>query len=514
VRLITVQNKIISVSVGFVLMIAPFLFYYFPQQQKDTLREGYEKEVRNIAVTVALGVNIALQGQSFEGVETSMQHAKSDPRLTFVALIQMDTVVDESGKSIIEKTEFSIFPEDYEFDIDQKSTDDIIISNAPIQSEFLSGDVIVGFSTESIKAEIAEFMLRSFIGSLCLSILAIVLGVILARSISKPINRLKGATQLVAEGDLSQSVIVKSKDEIGDLSKSFNSMVEKLEISESQLKLQKVLVEEKNQDLTDSIVYAKKIQMAILPPADALAKKFNDSFVLYMPKDIVSGDFYWMQTTKDRVLISVADCTGHGVPGAFVSLVSYNALNTSVREFGLAQPSTILDKTNVLMQDHFKTGADGKEIRDGMDIALCSIVKDNNLIEYAGAHNSLWIISSKTPKDNGVALEPNLTIGDIHLFEVRADRQPIGSYVEQKPFTNHKVDLHKGDFIYLFSDGYADQFGGERGKKFKAKAFKKILLENCNKPLEEQKKLLKSQIISWMGDTEQLDDICIIGIQI
>lgn len=513
-RLITVQNKIISVTVGIVLIFAPFLFFYFPNQQKTLLTEEYRKEVSNIAATVALGVNIALEEQSFEGVETSMQHAKDDERLTFVALVQVDTIRNDLDGDEIEKTAFSIFPEEYNFELDVESSDSVVVSSATIESEFLSGEVVVGFSTKSIEAAIDEFLFQSFIGSLFISIFGIILGVLLARSISRPIMRLKNATHLVAEGDLSQSVIVKAKDEIGDLSESFNAMVQQLEKSENQLKLQKALVEQKNQDMTDSIIYAKKIQEAILPSESSVNERFNDSFVVYMPKDIVSGDFFWMQTVVERTLISVADCTGHGVPGAFVSLVSSNAMNTSVHGFGLAQPAEILDQTNNIMRAHFDNDDDERQLRDGMDLSLVSIVKDETSIEYAGALNPLWIVSSKAPIDNGVKMESNETHKRADLYEVKADKQPIGRYIHQNPFTNHLVDVSKGDVLYLFSDGFADQFGGERGKKFKAKAFKKLLLEIWEMPLEEQGDYLKKAIIKWMGDNEQLDDICIIGIRI
>ncbi|NQY08296.1 MAG: SpoIIE family protein phosphatase [Flavobacteriales bacterium] len=514
VRVNTVQNKIIAVTVGIVLIFSPFLFYYFPNKQKNLLITEYKKKVSNIATTVALGVNISLQEKSFQGVETSMQHAKSDKRLAFVALVQIDSTFSEDGKLTLEKSEFSIYPQDYDFDMETKTSDSIIVSKAVLDTEFLSGEVVVGFSSQYINDTIAGFILESFIGSLLLSLLGIGMGVYLARTISKPILMLKKANQLVEGGDLLQYVQIERKDEIGDLSESFNSMVRQLDKTEKKLKHQKALVEEKNRDMVDSIVYAKEIQEAILPSVYELHECFTDKFVLYMPKDIVSGDFYWMQKAGGKTLISVADCTGHGVPGAFVSLVSCNALNSSVKEHGLTQPAEILNKTNSIIRDQFDKNEEGAEMRDGMDLALCSIIKGATSIEYAGALNALWIISSKTPIDNGVEMEVNISESGCNLFEVKADKQPIGRHIKQNPYTNHKLDLNKGDVIYMFSDGFADQFGGERGKKLKSKVFKKHLIKIWNKPLKKQGQILQDLINNWMGDNEQIDDICVIGIRI
>ena len=513
-KLITVRNKIIVIVIGIVLIFAPFLFYYFPNQQRVILTNGYDKEVSNIATTVALGVNIALDEQNFAGVETAMKYAKSDDRLIFVALLQIDTIIDEKGNSSTETTEFIVFPEGFIVDPDLQTSDSIVVNSASIQSKMLNGEVMVGFSTDSILATISELRYDSLIGSIIVSLIGILLGLWLARSISKPIMQLRRATYRVSLGDLEQSVLVNSKDEIGDLSKSFNLMVSQLNISEKELTLQKELVEEKNKGMIDSISYAKRIQDAILPSGKEIKESFNDSFVLFMPKDIVSGDFYWLENLEEKTLISVADCTGHGVPGAFVSLVCSNALNLSVKEHNITEPALILDKTNSLIRNHFEHDGSKEEMRDGMDISLCSLTKGKETIEYAGALNPLWIVSDKTPMDNGDKMESILSEENNHLFEIKGDKQPIGRYVEQKPFTNHTVNLKKGDVIYLFSDGFSDQFGGKKGKKLKSKTFKKHLLSIWKKPLKEQKLILEKTIKDWMGDIEQVDDICIIGIRI
>lgn len=257
---------------------------------------------------------------------------------------------------------------------------------------------------------------------------------------------------------------------------------------------QKLVIESQNQEILDSIAYAKRIQTAILPPDKLVKEYLQNSFIIYKPKDIVAGDFYWMEHKDGKVLFAAADCTGHGVPGAMVSVICNNGLNRSVREHGLTEPAKILDKTREIVIQEFEKSEE--EVKDGMDIALCSL-KDNQL-EYAGAHNPLWIIRN----------------GGNEVEEIKANKQPIGKYRANEPYTNHKLDLEKGDTIYIFSDGYVDQFGGEKGKKFMTGSFKKLLLSIQSEPMNKQKQLLEDAFEKWKGGLEQLDDVCVIGVKV
>lgn len=262
---------------------------------------------------------------------------------------------------------------------------------------------------------------------------------------------------------------------------------------------QREMVEEKQKEITDSINYAKRIQEAIMPSQEHFHHHFENGFILYKPKDIVAGDFYWMEEINENELIfAAADCTGHGVPGAMVSVVCNNALNRSVREFKFKDPAKILDQTRELVIEQFEkkkiTDSTGAVIKDGMDISLCYFNKSTKELHWAGANNPIWFIR------NG------------KLEEIKGDKQPIGQYHEQTPFTSHKIVIQENDIIYIFSDGYADQFGGDKGKKFKTKAFKELLVDISNKTMTEQKAIIDQAFEKWKGDYEQVDDVCVIGI--
>ena len=248
---------------------------------------------------------------------------------------------------------------------------------------------------------------------------------------------------------------------------------------------------EKSNEILDSIIYAKRIQSAILPPVKLVTETLKDVFVYYAPKDIVAGDFYWLEVNGKESLFAAADCTGHGVPGAMVSVVCNNALNRSVREFKLSDPGEILDKTREIVIQEFEKSAE--EVKDGMDIALCAI--ENNILKYAGANNPLWIIRKG------------------ELIETKADKQPIGNSVLKNRYKTHQFELENNDMIYVFTDGFSDQFGGQKGKKYKSAKFKRFLTDISEKSVEEQHQLVKKELDDWKGDLDQLDDVCIIGVR-
>ncbi len=272
------------------------------------------------------------------------------------------------------------------------------------------------------------------------------------------------------------------------------------ELLEEKEKLQTAYseIDGKNKDITDSIHYAKRIQNAILPSESIIKQSLNESFVFYQPKAIVSGDFYWLEKWGNETLIAAVDCTGHGVPGAFMSIVGHNILTQTVNVLGLTKPALILNETNNQLSKKLNQDPEEVTVRDGMDIALIAINYSKLKIEFAGANNPLWII-----RDN-------------KMIKINGDKFPIGAFVgeELQQFTNHEWELQKKDCIYIFTDGFADQFGGPKGKKFKHKQLEELLLKHHQKPFEEQKIILEKIINDWMGDLEQIDDILVIGIRI
>ena len=259
-----------------------------------------------------------------------------------------------------------------------------------------------------------------------------------------------------------------------------------------EVEKQKAIVELTHKEIRDSIDYAKRIQSAILPNQRLIKSVIANAFIYYQPKDVVAGDFYWVHETDDLKMIASADCTGHGVPGAMVSVVCHNALNRAVREFALTDPGLILDKAREIILDEFADSDD--DVKDGMDISLV-VIKGNEL-KFAGANNPLWILRNR------------------ELIEYKGDKQPVGKFDLAKSFESKTIKLEQNDQLYLFTDGIIDQFGGEKGKKFKANALRELIKEIGLKSMGEQKIIIQKSINQWMGDLEQVDDMCMIGIKV
>jgi tetratricopeptide (TPR) repeat protein len=259
---------------------------------------------------------------------------------------------------------------------------------------------------------------------------------------------------------------------------------------------QKDLIEEKQKEIVDSINYAKRLQTAILPPKEYIDKYLPDNFVFYRPKDIVAGDFYWMEHLDNITMIAAADSTGHGVPGALVSVVCSTALNRAALEFGLRKPGDLLDKATEIVLETFAKS--GEEIKDGMDVSLLAIDHLNRKIYWSGANNPLWYFGENKNE----------------IIEITANKQPVGKSEKRVPFTTHEIPYSEGSIFYLMTDGYPDQFGGPKGKKFKHKQLSEILINQSSGNLQAQKAELENKFNNWKGNLEQVDDVCIIGIRL
>lgn len=315
--------------------------------------------------------------------------------------------------------------------------------------------------------------------------------------IDYPNNIIKGVLMIVF-GIIAGLISKKIKDAVLSSLQSKDTLINKLDVlvkeKTAEIVEQQEEILQKNKDITDSINYARRIQTSILPKVTTINQMFENNFILYKPKDIVSGDFYWASYNAGKKIIAAVDCTGHGVPGAFMSMVGSSLLNEIVNEKEICNSAAILDALRErLIITLQQTGAEG-ESRDGMDIAIC--VMENNKLEFSGANNPLYLVR------NG------------ELMEYKGEKQPIGIYHgAPTPFSNTIIELQKNDCIYLFSDGYADQFGGEKNKKFLYKKLQNKLIEICKEPMEKQKHILNETFENWRGSNEQVDDVLVIGIK-
>jgi serine phosphatase RsbU (regulator of sigma subunit) len=309
--------------------------------------------------------------------------------------------------------------------------------------------------------------------------------------------------------------IHEQKDEIEAQRNRIQWQLEEIENQRDHILEQRDLVLKQKQAMTDSITYAQKIQSAILPLPTAIKDFFSEYFIIFQPRDIVSGDFYWFKETEDSIIIVGADCTGHGVPGAFMSMLGVTLLNEELRGNRQYTPSEMLGLLRAKVKETLAQEDSLEEQKDGMEMAFVLIDKEKRLLQYAGANQPLYLIRKKGPT-TGIDPEDHLSIenNDYKLFQFKGDKQPIGSYWEETEFTNHEIDLRQGDTFYIFSDGILDQYGGKKRKKYKAVNFRKLLLSIQHESMQEQKDIIKNTFDTWRGKYEQIDDVSVIGVRI
>lgn len=384
-------------------------------------------------------------------------------------------------------------------------------------SELYKGSVIriVSDRTDEIRAEYVRMLIFILIFSAILFVI-IILIYRKTKVITNPIKKLVEHVNRISSGNLSERADVNGSIEIVTLSRRFNKMIAELEelyrdleqkvkdrtaevvAQKEEIECQRDLLAEQQKHIMDSIQYSKRLQTAILPTHEFIKELFPESFVYYKPKDIISGDFYWFHQHGNKRYFSAIDCTGHGVPGALVSMVGQNWLNYAVKDLQLEKPSEILDALNNGVKATFKEKDDDTSVKDGMDLALCCVDYDTMTLEFAGAYNPVLIIS------NG------------EHTQIKGDKFPIGAFFRGNAgaFTNHTVKVNRNDIVYVFSDGFADQFGGPDNFKFLTKRFRELLIQIHQKPLAEQYEILDSTLRDWVGSLEQVDDITVIGIKI
>jgi len=412
---------------------------------------------------------------------------------------------------------------------------------------------------EQKRKDLGGSMIRSFDSLkffvLYLGIALVVVGLVIAfliiRGIVTPVQRLRSVLLSLGQGIFPSTTVRTTNDEIGDMSKALTSLVDGLKqttefshavaaghfdteyqplsdedvLGHALLKMrdelgqrerflemkvlerteevvrQKEEVERQSRkvvelynNVTDSIRYAKRLQESILPPEKRMNELLPESFVYFRPKDIVSGDFYWLDQAGDKVVVAAVDCTGHGVPGAFMSLIGHNGLNQVVKDRGRTKPAEILYELNRIAYDALHKDREQGLVRDGMDLALCTLDKNTLELEFAGANNPLYMVRK----------------GVVQQFA--GNKNAIGSMeLGHGAFTDHRVQLEKGDMVYAFSDGFADQFGGPKGKKYMYSRFRELLLTISEQPAQRQRIMMHEEFNRWRGAHEQVDDILVMG---
>ena len=381
------------------------------------------------------------------------------------------------------------------------------------------------------------------------------------QDVTLPVKELLSHIRATRTGENEHYTIVRTNDEIGELAEGYNEMTRKIseyvqniskmnrelegkvkerteeimmqkeeieaqkEEIEAQLDLatlQRDTISRQKDQILDSIHYAERIQSAILPPIEHLSDSVTDHFILFRPRDIVSGDFYWTTVKGDKLLVAVADCTGHGVPGAFLSMLGISSMNEIVSRSASVRPSEILEYLrNFIIHTLHQTGSRG-ETQDGIEIAMCVIDTRQHILEYAGANRPLYLVRKKGRKGavdkrnlEDRSIRPREETSSWRLLQINGERMPIGIYEQEPlPFTNRETSLMNGDTIYLFSDGYVDQLGGGSRKTFRSRRFRQLLLEIQDEPMEKQKMILDEKLDEWRGKIEQIDDILVIGIKL
>ena len=506
----TLQTKIWVAVSSIVLGFSIFMLFFFPYQNTRNFESYYKEAANKQALMVANSLEASLEEQNFMALEIIMGFIRKDSRLEFITIAQPDTIYqDESnpgfGQFSIEWNVFKSYPDSFVFSSETVKSDQYITGSSKFHTDIMEGLVLIGFNKLDIIKHKDRMMTVSVIISSVIFLVGLYFSYLLSRSIARRVEQLRDAAIQVGGGNLSQKIPITVKDEIGELAEAFNFMIEDLDeanqnIREKTQKLQSSykIIEEYNKNITDSIRYAKRIQTAMLPQLAEVESHFPDSFILSLPKDIVSGDFYWVKEASGQTLFCLADCTGHGVPGAFTSLVCSALLQLATEKSSAIETDMVFSEVRSgLIESLQVEGLESfDQQKEGMDAILLNWDKKMKL-EFTAAYNPLYLIRN----------------GDFIDFHV--DKQPVGFLTgNMKPFTKQQVELKKGDVLYLSTDGYQDQFGGKQGKKFKISRFKKLLLEIHDLPMQEQQDELLNRFNSWKGDNEQVDDVLVAGIRI
>ncbi|HLP13872.1 MAG TPA: SpoIIE family protein phosphatase, partial [Flavobacteriales bacterium] len=461
----------------------------FLSAEAKSMRDMFLEKVNSIAKkyrdVTKVSVHLQIKGEKFGGIEDTVVQRK-----------MQEVLVSKKNQRVVTELD------------DRTVYEDLISLPAELdETSMFSGIVLYVKSDDTRERAILNSAIKRFVIMSCSAIIVLLLIITFrARAITRPIKRLSDKTAAISSGHLEERIEVEGASEIAQLSQNFNKMVEQLQESyetleqkvkdrTAEVEMQKHIIEEKQKEVLDSINYAKRIQFTLLANNELMQENLPEHFVFFQPKDIVSGDFYWATKTTDSFYLAVCDSTGHGVPGAFMSLLNISFLNEGINEKQIHEPNKVLNHVRERLIQNMEGG------KDGMDATLVRFQlqeagQKTGKITFASANNRPVLIRK----------------GEI--MELAADKMPVGKGEKTDSFTLHEIDVQKGDFLCFYTDGYADQFGGLKGKKFKYANLQKLLVDNAYLEMHALKDKLKKELDEWKGDLEQVDDVCIIGIRI
>jgi serine phosphatase RsbU (regulator of sigma subunit)/Tfp pilus assembly protein PilF len=441
-------------------------------RKQGNLKSAIENYKRAEAISMEIGVDYELN-EAYEGLAISYSQL-SDFQEAFEYMVKVNT---------IERTIFNIEADEkinnlmHSYEIDKKENEIQILQQ---RSEI-----------EQLRSKRQQIIILA-IGLILLLLLILVVLVYSRLRFTRKTN-----TKIEAQRD----EIIDQRDEIEAQRDEIEAQRDEVEAQRDQLEIQRDVVVAQKNEILDSINYAQRIQAAMLPPETLFSELLSEVFILFKPRDIVSGDFYWIKKVNQFTIVVAADCTGHGVPGAFMSMLGISFLNEIVQRREITQANQVLNEMRQQIKHSLRQHGHPDESKDGIDMAICVINEKTKQMQYSGANNSLYLIKDK----NGIP----------ELKEIKADRMPLGFYSgKDKPFTNHEFPLEIGDTFYLFSDGFIDQKGGQDNRKYLSKNFKELLFDIHDQPLYDQQKVLEKELADWIGNNSQMDDILVIGARV
>jgi len=472
----------------------------------ETLKEA--KKIRYSALiykSYEAIIRINIKRKNFEDAFTYLQEYNGFQGKGKYAYKKKLAILETKYEDVIEEKkdkEYQLNIVDSTLSVVEKEKEGLVIETAEKseQIDILNFDKKIKEEKIKIQNEEAKRRQKQILALVIFLAVILIFSILLFKLLKDKRKAYKQLAQKNAEINEKKEEIMVQAELLLERNKLIIEKKEEIETQKNEILIQRDVALKQKKEIIDSINYAKRIQNAIFPSTDYINKILHEYFILFKPRDIVSGDFYWVKQIRNFVIVAVADCTGHGVPGAFMSMLGTSYLNELVTSRRLDNAGEILNSLRNKVKTSLGQIGKGFEVSDGMDMALYIINTEKKELQFSGAFNPLYILR----KDN-----------ENELIEIKADNQPISAYIKETDFTNHKFKLQKNDCLYTFSDGYIDQFGGKKGRKFRSKNFKQLLLRIYDEPMSVQKEILNQTIKAWMNNKhKQIDDIIVFGLRI